>query len=66
MTCKHFLKNIFLVNECCFSLSDKIPKKTFTKLLEKKFALTVSFYKKRKATFIKTLFCIFPNMFFSV
>ena len=35
MTCKHFLKSIFLVSEFCLSITDNTPKKTPTKLLEK-------------------------------
>ena len=72
MKCKHVFKNIFLISEFCVSLSDKIPKKTFTKLLEKKcsfflvFMLTVSFYKNESTIYKNNSCCILPNMFFSV
>ena len=65
MTYKHFFKNIFLVSKFCYSLTDKIPKKSFTKLLEKKIVLFLlaytdfQFLQNRKATFIKALLYVF-------
>ena len=69
--CKHFFKNNFLANEFCTSLTNKIPKKSFTELLEQKFALfhllyaDCQFLHNRKDTFEKTLRFILSNVFSS-